>query len=62
MFAEQIANKIHTTNTNEIKMGLLAKEKGNSPAVRYYGTTLIEDHTASDKKLSRVASRSNIKQ
>jgi len=39
----------------EIQMGKLAQEKGNSPGVRDFGKTLVDDHTKAEQKAQDAA-------
>jgi len=44
-------------NLAEIDVGKLAEEKGQSDAVKSYGTMLVTDHTANNEKAKQVASQ-----
>jgi putative membrane protein len=47
-------------NYNEIDVGKLAQEKGNSQAVKSYGQMLVDDHTDSNQKADQVAKDMNV--
>ncbi len=46
---------IHQANQAEIKVGTLAKSKGQSQAVKDYGDKLVNDHSSADKKVADLA-------
>jgi putative membrane protein len=46
---------LHHKNNEEIQAGMLASQKGSSPAVREYGEMLARDHRAADDKVSASA-------
>jgi putative membrane protein len=45
----------------EIQLGRLAQKKGRDPAVKRFGETMKEDHTALQKQWSDMASRNGMK-
>lgn len=50
---------LHRINLMEIEMGNLAKEKGQSEAVRNYGDTLVRDHEAAESRVEEIAGQIN---
>lgn len=52
--------KMHSINQTEIKLGRLARAKGQSEATKNYGERLITDHEAVDKKVHALADEQNI--
>ncbi len=55
-----ILGKLHRTNLKEIEMGKLAEKQGNSKEVKSYGSTLVKDHTAADKRIMAFAKAEHI--
>jgi len=47
--------KLHHSNQMEIAAGKLAEEKGQSKDVKSFGKMLVTDHSASDKKVMKLA-------
>jgi putative membrane protein len=50
-----VLTKLHHSNQMEIEAGKLAQKKGESPAIKKYGKTLVSDHTAADKQVVALA-------
>jgi putative membrane protein len=50
-----VLTKLHHSNQMEIAAGKMAEEKGQSKDVKSFGKTLVTDHTASDKKVMKLA-------
>jgi putative membrane protein len=50
-----ILTKLHQTNLKEIEMGKMAEKDGNSKDVKSYGSTLVRDHTAADRRILAFA-------
>lgn len=44
----------------EVKMGQLAQDKGSSDTVKMFGQRMVQDHSAANDKLKRVAAQENI--
>jgi putative membrane protein len=42
-------------NLTEVELGKLAQEKGQSQAVKDYGSMMVKDHTAANSKLQKIA-------
>jgi len=55
--AQQFLSHLHHTNQMEIKMGEMAKQKGNSEAVRVYGSRLIQDRQTADSVVIALAQK-----
>jgi putative membrane protein len=55
--AQQFLSHLHHTNQMEIKMGQMAEQKGNSVAVRVYGSRLIQDRQNADKGITVLAQK-----
>jgi putative membrane protein len=51
---------LHQDNQNEIQLGKLAQERGQSKGVKQYGSMLVRDHTEADQKINDYAGRKNI--
>jgi putative membrane protein len=52
--------KLHQSDEKEIAMGKLAQKDGKSAEVKSFGRTLVKDHTAADKKVSKLAREEKI--
>jgi predicted outer membrane protein len=52
---EAVLMKLHRTNQMEIRAGHMAQTNGSSKAVKSFGSKLVRDHTASDKKVVALA-------
>jgi putative membrane protein len=52
-----ILSKIHKTNQEEIHAGEMAQSNSQSPAVKQYGQTLVQDHQQADQKVQQLASQ-----
>lgn len=52
--------KLHQSDEKEIAMGKLAQKDGKSAEVKSFGKTLVKDHTAADKKVSKLAKEEKI--
>jgi putative membrane protein len=50
-----ILSKLHQTDLKEIEMGKLAEKDGKSKEVKNYGSTLVRDHTAADRRILAFA-------
>jgi putative membrane protein len=50
-----VLTKLHHANQMEIEAGKLAQQKGESKAIKSYGKTLVNDHTAADKQVVSLA-------
>ena len=55
-----VLRNLHEANQMEIAAGKMAKEKGQTVEVQTFGATLVNDHTASDKKVVALAAEENI--
>jgi putative membrane protein len=53
--------RLHHVNQEEIKLGKLAQQNGQSPDVKSYGEMLVKDHTAADQKLMSYARQKGLK-
>ncbi len=56
----RILSFLHEKNQEEIAVGKLAQEKGQSDAVRKYGATLVRDHTDNDSRVMTISQTQNI--
>lgn len=50
-----VLKDLHHANQEEIEMGKIAQDKGQSKDVKKFGKTLVKDHTAADKKVTALA-------
>jgi len=57
---EEVLLKLHHANQMEVAAGKLAQEKGQSKDVKSFGKTLVNDHTAADKKVMALAKQEKI--
>jgi putative membrane protein len=55
-----VLNKLHQSDQKEIEAGKIAQKNGQSKEVRAYGTMLVKDHTAADKKVAGLAKKEKI--
>jgi putative membrane protein len=55
-----VLGKLHHANQMEIEMGKLAQKNGSSKQVKDFGKTLVQDHTAADKKVTALAKEEKI--
>jgi putative membrane protein len=44
-------------DNSEIRLGRLAEQRGDSPGVRRFGSTLVRDHSTAKSQAERVANR-----
>jgi putative membrane protein len=58
--ATEVLTKLHQSNQREIEMGKMAEKNGQSKQVKAYGKTLVEDHTAADKKVKALAKQEKV--
>ena len=56
----EVLTKLHESNQKEIAMGKLAQKNGHSKDVKSFGTMLVKDHTAADKKVVGLAKKEKI--
>ena len=56
----EVLGKLHHSNQMEVEAGKLAQEKGQSKDVKAYGKTLVNDHSAADKKVMALAKEEKI--
>jgi putative membrane protein len=56
----EVLTKLHHANQKEIEMGKLAQKNGNSKDVKQFGKTLVQDHSAADKKVTALAKQEKI--
>ena len=52
--------EVAQVNLAEIELGLLAKEKGTTPAIRMFAQHMIQDHTDANVRLAMAARRNGI--
>jgi putative membrane protein len=57
----RLLNDIHRSNQKDMRMGLLAQEKGTTLQVRGLGETLVRDLRNADKAITFVAQRAGVK-
>ena len=57
---EKFVSKVFKGNLAEIKLGQLAVAKAQSPEVKQFGQRLIDDHTAANDKLMKIASQKGL--
>jgi putative membrane protein len=57
---EEVLLKLHHSNQMEVAAGKLAQEKGQSKDIKSFGKTLVNDHTAADKKVMALAKQEKI--
>jgi putative membrane protein len=55
-----VLGKLHHSNQMEIEMGKLAQKNGGSKDVKAFGKTLVQDHTAADKKVTALAKQEKV--
>ena len=55
-----VLGRLHLANIREIMMGKRAEKKGQSKDVRDFGSLLVRDHSASDKRLLAFAKRQKL--
>ncbi|HKQ70760.1 MAG TPA: DUF4142 domain-containing protein [Polyangiaceae bacterium] len=55
-----VLRALHAGNLEEIEVGKLAEEKGQSPEVKKFATEMVIDHTAADQKLGELAKRMSV--
>ena len=51
----EVLGKVHRSNLQEIEMGKMAQDHGMSKEVKYFGKTLVKDHSSADKKVVALA-------
>ena len=56
----QFAKKAAQGGMADVKLGLLAQEKGTSDAVKKFGQRMVEDHTKAGDELKRAVAQENI--
>jgi len=54
-FHVAVLGRLHLANIQEIRMGKKAEKKGQSKEVRDFGSLLVRDHSAADKRLLAFA-------
>jgi putative membrane protein len=59
-FAAAVLRHLHLANIQEIIMGKRAEKKGQSKDTRDFGSLLVRDHSAADKRLLAFAKRQKI--
>ncbi len=59
-YAAEVLGTLHQDNQNEIQMGKLAQDKGQSSAVKEFGAMLVRDHSEADQKVTAYAASKNI--
>lgn len=57
---ESFYKKAAEAGMAEVQAGHLAQEKGTSQAVKDFGAMMVNDHTAANNKLMKIASAKNI--
>ena len=56
----EVLGKLHQSNQKEIEMGKVAQKHGATKEVKAFGTTLVKDHSAADKKVMALAKKEKI--
>jgi putative membrane protein len=56
----EVLSKLHESNVKEVEMGKLAQKNGQSKEVKAFGKTLVDDHTAADKKVKALAKKEKV--
>jgi putative membrane protein len=56
----KFATEAASGGMSEVKLGELAKEKGNAQAVKSFGERMITDHSKANDQLKQIAQQSNI--
>jgi len=56
----EVLGKLHQSNQKEIEMGKMAQKHGSTKEVKSFGTTLVKDHSAADKKVMALAKKEKI--
>ena len=56
----EVLGKLHHSNQKEIEMGKMAQKNGTSKEVKAFGTMLVKDHSAADKKVMALAKKEKI--
>jgi putative membrane protein len=57
----EVLGKLHESNFKEIHMGKMAQKNGKSKEVKAFGSMLVKDHNAAEKKVSGLAKHEKIK-
>ena len=55
-----LLRQIHAANQEEIDVGKIAEDKGQSADIRKFATEMVNDHTSADQKLTDLAKKSNL--
>ncbi len=53
--------RLHHVNQEEIKLGKLAQQNGESQDVKSYGDMLVKDHTSADQQIMSLAQQKGLK-
>jgi putative membrane protein len=56
-----VLERLHHINQEEIQIGRLAQQNGESQDVKSYGNMLVKDHTTADQALTSYAQKKGIK-
>jgi putative membrane protein len=59
-FPAAVLGRLHLANIQEIMMGKRAEKKGQSKDLRDFGSLLVRDHSAADKRLLAFAKRQKL--
>lgn len=59
-FPAAVLGRLHLANIHEIMMGKRAEKRGQRKEVREFGTLLVRDHSAADKRLLVFAKRQKL--
>jgi putative membrane protein len=55
-----VLNELHRANQEEIDMGKLSEQQGQSKEVKSFGKMLVKDHTAADKSVTALAKQEKV--
>lgn len=58
-FETHFFSKLHQGNQQEMEIGRLAQQEGDSQQVRDFGAQLIKDHSEADRKIMNLAQTKN---
>jgi putative membrane protein len=51
----EVVQRLHQANESEVKLGQLAQQKAQSPAVKDFAKMIVEDHQKADQQLQQLA-------
>ncbi|MBI4376023.1 MAG: DUF4142 domain-containing protein [Elusimicrobia bacterium] len=60
MGPEQVLAKVHEINASEIRLGEMARSKGQSDQVKEFGEMLVEEHRKAEEKVMEFARQNSL--